>query len=108
MGFRDAIGRMESAVFDRLGEDATWTGVVEPVRVRRREADEELQQTYGEIVATGRSIRVRKSEVDAPAEGDEVQILDDDGNPVAGAAYTVTGEPELDRTDVWTCKVILA
>lgn len=105
MTFAESVARSQAAIFRALGEDATWTGVAGPVRVRRREEDEELRLDQGELVAIGRWIRVRKSEVPAPAEGDQVQILDAAGNPVAGEMFTVAGEPELDRTAVWTCKV---
>jgi len=101
MSFQDAIARMESAVFDRLGEDATWSGVDGTVRVRRREADEDLRYDTGAIVETGRTIRVRKIDVPAPAEDDTVEILDDDGNVIE--SIVISGVPEIDRTDVWTC-----
>lgn len=100
-----AQARLQAAVFARLGEAATWTGVAGNVRVLRREADEELHLDRGTIIEDGGRIRVRQSEVAAPAVGNEVQILDVDGNPVAGALYTVSGEPQLDRKGVWTCTV---
>jgi hypothetical protein len=51
---------------------------------------------------------VRKSEVEAPAVGDQVQILDEAGDPVADALFEVDGEPMLDRRGVWTCPVKIA
>lgn len=108
MSFSESVARSQAAIFRALGEDATWTGVAGPVRIRRREEDEEIRLDQGELVATGRRIRVRKSEVPDPAEGNQVQILDAAGNPVAGALFTVAGAPELDRTAVWTCKVVPA
>lgn len=106
MSFADQQARLQQAVFDRLGADATWSGVDGTVRVRRREADEELRYDNGAIVETGRTIRVRKSDVPSPAQGDTVDILDADGNVVESAV--ISGEPRLDRTGVWTCSYRLA
>ena len=108
MSFAEAQARLQQAVFDRLGEDATWTGVDAPVRVIRREYDEEGRFDVAVQVPTVRRLRVRKSEVPVPADGDEAQILDALGEPVDGAFYRVAGEPQLDRKGVWTCPVILA
>lgn len=108
MSFLEAQARLQAAVFLRLGNDATWTGAADPVRVRWREADEDLRLDRGTLVVTGRLIKVRRSEIANPAAGDEVQILDDDGNPISGAAFVVTGEPMLDRKGVWTCQVLEA
>jgi hypothetical protein len=102
MSFPQARGRMEDAIFDRLGEDANWSGVG-VVRIRRREADENLHLSYGEQIAMGRTIKVRKSQVEAPAEGVVVQVLDDDGVPLADALFEINGEPKLDANGVWTC-----
>lgn len=99
-----ALERQQDAIFRVHGEDAAWNGG-STVRVIRREADENIHLTYGEAIETGRTIKVRKSEVVAPAEGQQVQILDADGNDVAGALFEVSGEPKLDRRGVWTCPV---
>lgn len=104
MSFAESVARQQDAVFRTLGEDADWEGVG-TVRVRRREADEELRFDRGAIVETGRTIRVRKSEVPSPTQGQVVQILDAAGDPVADATFVVTGEPMLDRKGVWTCPV---
>jgi len=106
MSFLEAQARLQAAVFERLGEDAIWSGIADPVRVRRREDDEELRLDRGSIVATGRLIKVRQIEVATPTAGDTVQVLDEDGSPISGALYTVTGEPMLDRKGVWTCQVL--
>lgn len=108
MSFAGAADRLQAAVFARLGEDATWSGIFGTVRVRRREYDEESHLGEGGAeILTVRFIRVRESEVAAPAEGDEVQILGDGGVPVAGGLYRVSGEPEIDRKRVWRCPVEL-
>lgn len=105
MTFAERVTRLEEAVFRTFGENATWTGAADPVRVVRKEADEEVPFTRGGGIVTGHRIKVRKSEVASPSIGDEVQILDGDGNPVADGAFTVSGEPRLDRKGVWTCIV---
>jgi hypothetical protein len=105
---QDALTRQQAAIFRVLGEDATWSGAPGTVRVNRREADESVRTDYSELVGPGRTIKVRKSEVPAPSIGNEVQILDADGNPVADdGLFEVSGEPMLDRRGVWTCPVTI-
>lgn len=99
---------MQAAVFGALGEDADWEGVATPVRVRRREYDEDNRYEQGSVLLTVRYIRVRQSEVASPEEGQTIQILDRDGVPVDGELYQVDGEPVLDRKKVWTCPVKLS
>jgi hypothetical protein len=65
---QDALTRQQAAIFDVLGEDADWESVG-VVRVKRREADESIRTDYSELVGPGLTIKVRKSEVDAPALG---------------------------------------
>jgi hypothetical protein len=107
MSFRtQAVVRQQAAIFDRLGDDAAWDGVAGTVRVRLRESDEDLRLDYGELIARGRTIKVRKSEVAAPTEGQAVQLLDDNGDPVTDdGAFVVAGEPKLDRRGVWSMPV---
>jgi hypothetical protein len=106
MSFRtQAVVRQQAAIFDRLGDDATWQGITGTVRVRLRESDEDLRLDYGELIARGHLIKVRKSEVAAPAVGQAVQLLDDDGGDVPDGAFVVSGEPKLDRRDVWSMPV---
>lgn len=102
---QDSLARQQAAIFDVLGEPATWTGAAGPVRVKRREADEIIRSDFSDLVGTGRAIMVRKSEVPAPVEGDQVQILDDAGNALADAKFAVNGEPKLDRRGNWHCPV---
>lgn len=103
MSFAESVARQQNAVFRALGEDAAWTGVADPVRVILREADEELRLGEGSVMVTGRVLRVRKSEVAAPAQGQSVQVLDAAGAPVSGALFTIGGAPRLDRKGVWHC-----
>ena len=106
MSQTDRAARIQDAVFAAFGEDATWQGVSDPVRVRRFEADERGDLGFGgSAIVTGRMIRVRASDVAEPAKGEEVQILDKYGEPIAGALYVVTGDPTMDRNRVWSCPV---
>lgn len=104
MSFLQAIARAEAAIFDRLGEDADWDGIG-VVRVVRREANEDIGFTHGTAIVDGYRVRVRKSDVPAPAAGQVLQILDVAGDPVPGALFAVSGNPKLDRKGVWTCMV---
>jgi hypothetical protein len=72
---QDALTRQQAAIFDVLGEDADWE-TIGIVRVKRREADESIRTDYSELVGPGLTIKVRKSDVAAPAVGQSVQILD--------------------------------
>lgn len=107
MSFATLIARQQQAVFDKLAEWATWDGVTGNVRVRRREQDADV--AFGEAVerVTTRLLRVRKSEVVSPAEGQVVQMLDDALNPVADGRYRIVGEPHIDRKGVWRCEATL-
>lgn len=108
MSFPQALERQQTAIFERLGVFAQWQGIDDPVLVRRREADEQLRFDRSTVIEEGATIKVRQVEVAQPAIGDQVQILDDDGNAVTGALFAVTGEPMLDRRGVWTCPVRLS
>lgn len=103
---QDTLTRQQAAIFRVLGEDAQWEGVASTVRVIRREADQVIHADYSELVGTGRTLKVRKSDVPSPAVGNQVQVLDADGDPVADALFEVNGEPQLDRRGVWTCPAI--
>ena len=107
MSFTEAAARLQEAVFRRLGEDAQWEGVDDPVRVIRREYDEQGRFDESVAIVTVRRIRVRRSEVRVPADGQAVQLLDAAGADIAGGAYVVDGEPEIDRKGVWSCPVKL-
>lgn len=88
----------------RLGVCADWDGVG-VVRVLRREYDETVRTDFSQLIGTGVTIKVRRSEVPAPMIGDVLQILDDDGNPLPASAFEVAAEPMLDRRGVWACPV---
>ncbi len=99
MSFPLLVARQQDAVFRVLGEDATWSGIDDTVRVRFREADEEAGPQLGQFIAATLFIRVRKSEVAMPAIGDVV-VLVDEARPLK-----VISEPKLDRKGVWECGV---
>jgi hypothetical protein len=105
MSFSGAQRRLQEAVFARLGEDAEWEGLAEPVRVRRREEDETAGFGQAAEIVTTRFLWVRKADVPAPAEGQTVQILDEAGSPLADARFRLIAEPRGDRKGVWRCEV---
>lgn len=105
MSFAERVARQQTAVFRALGEDATWEGLADPVRVRLIERDEEARFDAAEAVVTSRFLLVRRSEVSEPEEGQAVQLLDAAGSAVAGGLFRVIGEPRIDRKGVWTCEV---
>ena len=99
MSFAASRDRLQSAIFARLGEDATWTGQADPVRVRFVEADAELGFGEARLIASAMAIRVRRSEVEAPAVGDEVTLT------ASGRTLRLSQEPQVDRNGVWECPV---
>lgn len=99
MSFPAARHRMVDAIFARLGEDAGWSGLANPVRVILREQNDDVQMGDTRIVGMARFIRVRRGDVAAPAEGDVVEPAE------SGGLYRVIGEPMIDRRGVWTCEV---
>lgn len=102
---QDALDRQQAAIFDVLGKGAQWEGVADVVRVKLNEADETVRTDYSDLVARGRTIKVRARDVAQPADGDQVQVLDASGDPVPDALFIVDGEPTLDRRGVWHCPV---
>lgn len=100
MGFAKQRERMTDAIYRRLGEPSTWTGVPDPVLVIDNEQDESLEFGQSVRIERSRFVRVRKKEVASPQAGDIV-ALD------SGISYQVMGEPELQRHLVWQCEVTL-
>lgn len=100
MSFPELRALLVDGVFAELGEDARWSGVADPVRVRRKSADED--ETIGRlgIIAATEVLRVRKSQVAAPAKGDVIDILDTAGVET-GERLRVSGEPRIRRNLVW-------
>ena len=70
MAFVDSLERQQEAVFARLGEDADWEGITDPVRVILRHSEEVIGLAVDDSVPN----RVRRSEVASPAEGQEVTV----------------------------------
>lgn len=101
MSFAGARARMNDAIFARMGEDATWTGLADPVRVIPREQDEDVQFSRALVLQRVSFLRVRKSDVAAPAIGDEIGIAS------LSVTYRVVAEPVLQRHLVWICEVEL-
>jgi hypothetical protein len=101
VSFAGLIERQQTAVFETLGEDATWTGVTGTVRIRRREEDEEPRFADARHIARSIIIRVRRSQVPHPADGDTVTLL-------AGGAFVLIAAPVLDAKGVWRCEAAAA
>ncbi len=99
MSFPAARHRMVDAIFARLGEDAGWSGLADPVRVILREQNDDVQMGDGPIRVDARFIRVRRFEVTTPALGDHVEPVE------SGGIYKIIAEPMLDRRGIWRCEV---
>lgn len=100
MSFAEAVARQQDAVFRRLGEDATWSGIDDPVRIRVAEKDEEASWRESQAVVRARYVRVRQSEVSVPAPGQTLI------RTTSGESLRVIETPTLDRKGVWLCKVV--
>lgn len=98
------------AMFDdpNMAEDAVWRthGAAEglPVRIRYRSPEAIVGLGGNQFDLNATLIEVRLSEVAEPAEGDQVDILDDDG--AVRETVEVTGLSRIDaRKLVRTCEV---
>lgn len=100
MGFAQSRARLQTAVFGRLGEDATWTGIPTPVRIRLAEMDAEVGFGEARLIAPAKAIRVHRDAVPAPMVGDMVQLLD------SLRAFRVSQEPQVDLNGVWQCPAV--
>jgi hypothetical protein len=107
MSFTSLLARQQEAIFGALADWGTWEGVSGNVRVRRREQDSDIALGQAVERVTTRMLLVRKAEVPVPVEGQIVQLLDDDLNPVAGGRYAIVGEPHIDRKSIWHCEATL-
>lgn len=97
--FAERVARMQDAVFQTLGEDASWTGVDQTVRVRHRTMDDVEGFGGGQVLVTSEVIMARRSEVPSPAVDDIVTLAK------SGLQYRVTAKPKVDRKGRWVCVV---
>lgn len=108
---QDRRARLLASLYAEFGEPADWApvdgGAAVSVTVRRRSEDGLVN--YGGSTAIGlqNPIRVRRSEVAQPYEGDLVTVKD----PDTGAeleTYRILGEPRLAKTGAeWVCDAAL-
>ncbi|WP_157134541.1 head-tail joining protein [Sphingomonas sp. PAMC 26605] len=92
---------MIDAAFVAFGEDAMWTGIEAPVRIRFGTSDEEGKFSESGFISRGDRMRVRQSEVPAPNEGDIVSVA----TGLNAGTYRLVGEPILGSKRVWDCDV---
>lgn len=100
MGFPEARARQQTAVFARLGEPGSWTGITDPVQVRLIEGDELASLGETQLILGSLAIKVRRSDVASPTTGDECRLTGSD------RLFRVTSDPMLDRNAAWICPVV--
>ncbi len=101
----DRRARLLDAVYASYGEDAAWTpgDGLSPVRVKREEAEADLQLGQSRVRVGTIILRVRKAEVAAPAKGDLVDIVD------TLERFKIVARPELERFGLeWICEAARA
>lgn len=104
MAYADDIARVQAAVYGRYGLPAVWTAALDgtqtPVTVLRGDADTVIGFGQSQALAPDDQIRVRKSELAAPAQGDQVTI--------DGIVHEVAGDPRSTdpRRTEWSCTVL--
>nr|WP_312161224.1 hypothetical protein [Brevundimonas diminuta] len=99
MSFPQVRENLQAAIFARLGEDAFYDDRPEPVRVRLAEGDETAGfGDGGRLILGAMTMRVRRSEVSSPAEGQGFRLTN-------GRRFTIFADPLLDRNGVWLCPV---
>jgi hypothetical protein len=111
MGIFDGYRRtLRDTTYATFGVAADWidAGSANPSPVTVRLMAPDVEQTFGHsraVVATA-MIRVRASEVAAPAEGDQVQTWTDDTRTQVAAQYRIIADPQmLDPHGLeWTCE----
>lgn len=101
----DRRARLLAAVYASYGEDAAWTpgDGLEPVRIKREEAQDDLQLGQSRVRVDTVVLRVRASEVSAPAKGDQVDIVE------TAERFVLIGKPSLERFRLeWICEAVRA
>jgi hypothetical protein len=105
MSFSNAARRMQDSLFERGGDDALWKvgGSGDGVPCKLLISEPDVIQKFGEenIVLRTVTLKVRKSEIEAPAGGDVVAVT------ASGTNYTLVAdaEPTLDaHRYVWSCE----
>lgn len=97
----DRRARLLAAVYAQWGEDAVWTpgDGPDPVRVKREEADADVQLGQSRVRVDSIVLRVRRAEVSAPAKGDQVGFVD------PPEAFVLIAKPKLERFGMeWICE----
>lgn len=96
--FSGALARQQDVLFRRFGEDGIWPGITAPVRIRCKEWDDEDGFSESRAVVRVRFLKVRKSQVAQPVDGQLITRED-------GSLLKIVGEPRLNRQGVWICEV---
>ena len=103
MSITGAQARIDDAVFQRFGEDATYVTRfgqrIEGVRVVRKRPDETVRFADSQLITPTCALRVRKADVDVVDAGDSI-IFTDGGIEIE---YVLHGDGKLNaRRTVWT------
>ena len=99
MPFADAAARAKDSIFERGGSDALWLvgGVGDGIPCKVIFSQAQAVERFGDdraALPTGQ-FKVRRSQVESPAEGDKIQLLDEAGTVVD--EFEVVGTPLLDK-----------
>jgi hypothetical protein len=97
----DRRARLLAAVYVSYGEDASWTpgDGPEPVRIKREEAEDDLSLGQSRVRVDTVVLRVRRTQVSAPAKGDQVVTVD------TAESFEVIAKPRLERFGLeWICE----
>jgi hypothetical protein len=101
----DRRARLLASVYASYGEDAAWTpgDGPAPVRIKREESEEDVQLRQARIRVDAVVLRVRRTEVSSPANGDQVDIVD------TAERFRIIATPKLDRFGLeWICEAARA
>lgn len=101
MDFPEHRRRLTDRAFATFGEDASWSGIAAPVRVRTASIDAEQRFGNALVARPSTVVLVRSWEVAAPVKGDRVTLA-------SGVAYQVGDRPLRDERGVWRCPVVAA